>query len=208
VTSNWKDCALSWPNATLNALTTRRYEATAAIHAARLKFHEALGRLTAAFQPAGGPNEEVALDAVAGAARDFNEEVTHNRIFLTNATATKIAKIREMLIVNSNRFQFTVSMQHRDQESWREMGKGRTDRSRFGQQRYRRSADRVARTVGRQAATHCRARGVTVRSVYGGMRGCPRNRFFQEVPVDFALLGYEPPPSETLQRRWRRKTLL
>lgn len=101
-------------NARFSALNTRRFDAIAAIHAALLTYHEALKRLTAGFRPTGSEDEDVLLTAVADASRDFNKVLTDNRIFLTKVTAAKIAEIRDMLLVNSNKFLYTVSLQQRD----------------------------------------------------------------------------------------------
>jgi hypothetical protein len=102
-------------NTLLNALTTRRFEAIAAIHAALLKFHIALGRLTAAFRPV-GVDEQALLKDVADASEAFDKVLSEKQIFLSQRTEAKIVEIRQMLVSNANLFQWTVAMNQHNPE--------------------------------------------------------------------------------------------
>lgn len=100
-------------NTLLNALTTRRFDAIAEIHAALLKFHIALGRLTAPTRSV-GLDEQALLNEVADASEAFDKVLTEKQIFLSQLTETKVVKIRQMLVSNANLFQWTVSMNQHD----------------------------------------------------------------------------------------------
>lgn len=102
-------------NTLLNALTTRRFEAIAAIHARLLQFHIALGRLTAAFRPA-GVDEQALLHDVADASETFDKVLSENQIFLSQRTEVRIVEIRQMLVSNANLFQWAVAMNPQDPE--------------------------------------------------------------------------------------------
>jgi hypothetical protein len=113
-------------NTLLNALTTRRFEAIAATHAALLKFHIALGRLTAAIRPV-GVDEQALLKKVADASEAFDKVFSEKQIFLSQLTEAKIVKIRQMLISNANLFQWTVAMNQHDPDGPPKMDGDRTD---------------------------------------------------------------------------------
>jgi len=100
-------------NTLFNALTTRLFDAIAEIHAALLKFHIALGRLTASTRAA-GVYEQALFKNVADASEVFDKVLTDKQIFLSQPTEAKVAEIRQMLVSNANLFQWTVAMNQHD----------------------------------------------------------------------------------------------
>lgn len=93
-------------NTLLAALTTRRFEAIAAVHAALVKFHQALKAMTG-FQ-ANGSDQEARVRAVVDESVQFNTVFSEKQIFLTEATADQVEHIRSTLVRNANLFQYTA----------------------------------------------------------------------------------------------------
>jgi hypothetical protein len=100
-------------NTLLAALTTRRFDAIADVHAALLRFHGALANMTAPIR-LDGTDESALVQAVASASQALNETFVARQIFLTEATARKVSEIRQMLVSSGNLFHFGVT---RNQEA-------------------------------------------------------------------------------------------
>ncbi|WP_059543001.1 hypothetical protein [Burkholderia diffusa] len=97
----------------LAALTTRRFDAIKTIHAKLLTFHRALADLTAPMRFS-GTDEEALRTAVAQAALEFDDSLTDNEIFLTDACARLVKEIRGKLVVHGNLFTHTVAQNLHD----------------------------------------------------------------------------------------------
>lgn len=97
----------------LAALTTRRFDAIKTIHAKLLTFHRALADLTAPMRFS-GTDEEALRTAVAQAAQEFDDSLTDNEIFLTDACARLVKEIRGKLVVHGNLFTHTVAQNLHD----------------------------------------------------------------------------------------------
>lgn len=95
-------------NTLMNALTQRRFEAIAKIHASLTRFYKALAALTAAFRPT-GTDEQKLMQDLFDASLLFDESFVEQQIFLTGSTAKRIEDIRQTMVSKANLFQYTVA---------------------------------------------------------------------------------------------------
>lgn len=96
-------------NTLLAALTTRRFDAIAKVHANLLRFHAALAQLTAPMR-LNGTDEPALLAALAETSKAFNDSLIENEIFLTETSARLMKEIRQKLVVHGNLFTYTVAL--------------------------------------------------------------------------------------------------
>jgi hypothetical protein len=91
----------------LAALTTRRFEAIAAVPAAVVNFDQALKAMTAGFQTADS-DPKARVQAVVDESVKFNAVFADRQIFLTEATADKVEHLRGALVRHAYLFQHTA----------------------------------------------------------------------------------------------------
>ncbi|WP_321871714.1 hypothetical protein [Paraburkholderia tropica] len=91
----------------LAALTTRRFDAIAKVHAGLLRFHAALAQLTAPMRFSGTDEQEL-LEALVEANRAFDETLMDNEVFLTEGSARLVKDIRQKLTINGRLFAYAV----------------------------------------------------------------------------------------------------